>query len=77
MAKPKKDPEIAVALGPRKIGPIGVNTFYARRYGSALDLDVISRALHFADTGYPAAFHDILNELRQKVAPLHSVLQTR
>ena len=77
MAKPKKDPEIAVALGPRKVGTIGINTFYARRYGSALDLDIISRALHFADTGYPAAFHDILNELRQKVAPLHSVLQTR
>lgn len=66
-----------VALGPRSVGALGMNSFYAKRYGAALDLNVISRAIAQADIGYPASLHDILNELRQKVAPLHSVLQTR
>lgn len=77
MAARKKKDERDVALGPRSIGPLGMNSFYAKRYGAALDLNVISRAISYADTGYPASLHDILNELRQKVAPLHSVLQTR
>lgn len=72
-----KEAEHEVAFGQRVTGDIGSNTFYSRRYGAALDMNVISRALQNADAGRPAAFHDILNELRQKVPDLHSVLQIR
>ncbi len=47
------------------------------RIGQALNPSRIARILSQCDAGYPAAWHDLLNELRQKDPPLHSLLQTR
>lgn len=50
---------------------------FVPRLGSLLTPARIARILAQADAGYPAAWHDLLNEIRQKDPPLHSVLQTR
>lgn len=47
------------------------------RVGSGLNPLVISRLMAQCDAGYPARWHDLLNELRQKDGYLQSVLQTR
>lgn len=47
------------------------------RVGSALNPLYISRLQGLCDTGYPARWQDLLNELRQKDTFLHSLLQTR
>lgn len=58
-------------------GPSPARDLYLSRIGSALDPRRISTLLTLADQGQPARLHDLLNELRQKDGPLHSVLQTR
>lgn len=50
---------------------------YVSRIGSALTPRRIATILSLADTGYVAQWHDLLNEIRQKDAALHSLLQTR
>jgi len=50
---------------------------YVTRIGSALTPRRIATILSLADTGYVAQWHDLLNEIRQKDAALHSLLQTR
>lgn len=47
------------------------------RLGSGLTPLRVSEILRAADCGNTPALHDALNEIRQKVAPLHSLLQTR
>lgn len=64
-------------LGPSVAGPSPARDMYVSRIGSALNPRRISSILAMADQGQPAAWHDLLNELRQKDGVLHSVLQTR
>lgn len=64
-------------LGPSLTGPSPVRDMYVTRIGSALTPRRVSSILSVADQGEPAQWHDLLNELRQKDAVIHSVLQTR
>lgn len=59
------------------VGPSPARNMYAARIGSALTPRRISTIMTMADTGYVSAWHDLLNEIRQKDGALHSVLQTR
>lgn len=47
------------------------------RIGSGLNPRRIASIMSHADGGYVAQWHDLLNEIRQKDAALHSLLQTR
>lgn len=64
-------------VGPSLTGPSPVRDLYVTRVGSALNPRRVSSILTTADQGEPAQWHDLLNELRQKDAVIHSVLQTR
>lgn len=68
---------MAGAVGTSIVGPSPARDMYAQRIGSALTPRRIASIIADADIGYVAPWHDLLNEIRQKDPPLHSVLQTR
>lgn len=63
--------------GPSVAGQSPARDMYIGRIGSALTPRRIASIMALADTGQVAAWHDLMNEVRQKDGALHSVLQTR
>ena len=64
-------------MGASPVGPSPGRDMYVSRIGSNLTPRIIARIMSQADTGQVSEWHDLLNEVRQKDAALHSLLQTR
>lgn len=66
-----------VALTKQILGPSPETDRYSQRVGSALTPMLVSRILTECDLGFPARYHDLLNELRQKDPYVQSLFGTR
>lgn len=64
-------------LGSRQVPPQGRYDWVAARHGQNLNPRRIAEILAQADSGYMAAWHDLLNECRQKDGEMQSMLSTR
>lgn len=65
------------AVGPSVVGQQPRNDIYAQRLGSLLTPSKVASILRNADGGYTAAWHDLLNEVRQKSPILQGLLGAR